>query len=403
MGELRTRKRGKTWEWSFEGAKISGKRNSISKGGYRTKAEAITEGTKAKAEYDNAGRVFKPSEISLSDYLDFWLESHIKRNMAYNTYLDYERSVRNHIKPSLGHYRLSSIESDVIQKWIDDKKETGLSKSMLKNMLACLSGAMNYAVLPLKYIKYNPCQPVRVGKVKSDPLQKEKNEYVCPLEDFQKIIDRFGEEHMFFLPLMAGYHLGTRIGESYGIDLLSDVDFEKGTISIRRQMQKEGHIWHYRNPKYDSYRTIMLSKEMKRYLKREVVRRKENQLRYGEFFLKTYVKPDGSLIQLPANITAPYTEVMPISVRENGELCTPESFKYCARVCHYELGLPLFHYHCLRHTHGTILAEAGVNPRTVMERLGHKDIKVTLQTYTFNTDKMQSDAVEAFEHSLVNR
>ena len=37
MGELRTRKRGKTWEWSFEGAKIGGKRNPISKGGYRTK------------------------------------------------------------------------------------------------------------------------------------------------------------------------------------------------------------------------------------------------------------------------------------------------------------------------------------------------------------------------------
>ena len=41
MGQLRTRKRGSTWEWSFEGARINGKRNSISKGGYRTKAEAL--------------------------------------------------------------------------------------------------------------------------------------------------------------------------------------------------------------------------------------------------------------------------------------------------------------------------------------------------------------------------
>ena len=38
MGQLRTRKRGSTWEWSFEGAKINGKRNPISQGGYRTKA-----------------------------------------------------------------------------------------------------------------------------------------------------------------------------------------------------------------------------------------------------------------------------------------------------------------------------------------------------------------------------
>lgn len=46
-----------------------------------------------------------------------------------------------------------------------------------------------------------------------------------------------------------------------------------------------------------------------------------------------------------------------------------------------------------RHTHGTVLAENGVNPKTVMERLGHKDIKTTLQTYTFNTDLMQQSAV----------
>ena len=62
-----------------------------------------------------------------------------------------------------------------------------------------------------------------------------------------------------------------------------------------------------------------------------------------------------------------------------------------------KVGNPLFHSHCLRHTHGTILAENGVNPKTVMERLGHKDIQTTLQTYTFNTDKMMSNAVDIFE------
>ncbi|MCC8026850.1 MAG: hypothetical protein LIP16_16325 [Clostridium sp.] len=63
MGQLRTRKRGSTWEWSFEGAKINGKRSPISKGGYRTKADAIAADTQAKAKYDNAGRTFKPVDI----------------------------------------------------------------------------------------------------------------------------------------------------------------------------------------------------------------------------------------------------------------------------------------------------------------------------------------------------
>ena len=93
MGQLRTRKRGKTWEWSFEGAKVDGKRQSISKGGYRTKAEAIEAGTQAKAEYDNAGRVFTPSEISLSDYLKYWLENYVKVECRPNTYTAYELSL----------------------------------------------------------------------------------------------------------------------------------------------------------------------------------------------------------------------------------------------------------------------------------------------------------------------
>lgn len=84
---------------------------------------------------------------------------------------------------------------------------------------------------------------------------------------------------------------------------------------------------------------------------------------------------------------------MPISARENGKLLTPGSFRYCAKVIHEELGNPLFHSHCLRHTHGTMLAEHGAQPKTVMERLGHKDIKTTLERYIFNTEKMQSDSL----------
>uniref|UniRef100_UPI003AB4EB04 tyrosine-type recombinase/integrase n=1 Tax=Frisingicoccus sp. TaxID=1918627 RepID=UPI003AB4EB04 len=86
---------------------------------------------------------------------------------------------------------------------------------------------------------------------------------------------------------------------------------------------------------------------------------------------------------------------------ESGELLTPNSFKYCARIIHNELNNPLFHSHCLRHTHGTILAENGVNPKAIMERLGHKDIKTTMNTYVFNTDKMQQDAADIFAKAIM--
>ena len=214
--------------------------------------------------------------------------------------------------------------------------------------------------------------------------------------DYAAILQRFPEGSLFYLPIVTGYHCGTRIGETYGLDLSKDVDFENHTLHIRRQLKKEGGLWVYRQPKYNSLRSIKIDPEYESALKAEIRSRKINRLHYGEYFLKSYLLPDGRIEQARADILLPYPEILPLSVRENGELLTTESFKYCARVVHHELNNPLFHSHCLRHTHGTILAENGAQPKTVMERLGHKDIKTTLERYVFNTDKMQDDAVQIF-------
>ncbi len=396
MGELRTRKRGKKWEWSFEGARINGKRQPISKGGYRTKAEAIAAGTQAKAEYESAGRLFRPADISVADYLDYWYENYVMRNLSYNTQQDYKGKIKNHIVPELGKYRLVSLEPDIIQKWIDKKKDEGYAQSMLKNILTCLSGALNYAVQPCQYIKGNPCIYVKTPKVPISEERKAHTEYICTREDYQAIIARFPEGNIFYLPILTGYHCGTRIGETYGVDLMQDIDFETNTLHIRHQMKKEDGIWYYRPPKYNSVRDIRIDPVYADALRAEIHVRKLNQMKYGKYFTKTYLKPDGSIMQAPADVSVDFPEIMPLSARENGQLLTPESFKYCARVVHNELKNPLFHSHCLRHTHGTILAENGAQPKTVMERLGHKDLKTTIERYIFNTDKMQDDAVKLF-------
>jgi len=396
MGELRTRKRGKNWEYSFEGARVGGQRKPISKGGFRTKAEAVAAGTQAKAEYDNTGRSFSPRDISLADYLDYWYQNYVLQHMVYNTQQDYERKIRIHIKPALGHYRLAAIEPDAIQRWIDDKKMQGYAQSMIKNILCCLSGALNYAVYPCQYIKFNPCTYVRIPKINENKARKEYREYICCAEDYAAILQRFTPDTNFFMPLVTGYHCGTRIGETYGIDLNNDVDLVSGTVTINHQLADEGGTWFYRPPKYNSVRTLRIDEEYAAILTKEIRERKKNMLRYGPYFKKTYLLPDSSIVQAPASVSMPYPEIMPLSARENGELLTPQSFQYCARVVHTELGNPLFHSHALRHTHGTILAENGAQPKTVMERLGHRDLKVTMERYVFNTEKMQSDAVKIF-------
>lgn len=400
------RKRGKTWSYYFDAAKIDGSRNKIEKGGFRTQKEALEARAKAISEYNNTGRTFSPKEISVADYLDYWLENAIKKNIdhgySYNTYRDYESKIRIHLKPAFGIYRLSSFQysPDVIQKWVDDMKIKGFSKSMIKNTLTCLAGALNYAILPLNYIQSNPCNPVKVGKMPIDVDAKAHAEYVCPKEEFDRILERFPADNYFHMSLIVPYNIGTRIGETFAIDLMHDVDFEKHEIHITKQMTKIDKTWFLKPPKYDSYRTVKMGSTVEQALKHAIREQKKNRMKYGQHYMKTYVLPDKSITQVRADVNVPYQEIMPLCVKDNGELVTPESFKYCARVIHYELGNALFHSHCLRHTHGTILAENGVNPKTVMERLGHKNIETTLQTYTFNTEVMQQTAVDVFERAM---
>jgi len=59
---------------------------------------------------------------------------------------------------------------------------------------------------------------------------------------------------------MVGYHLGTRLGETYGFNLLEDIDFNNHTIKVEHQIKKEKGTWFYRNPKYNSKRTLLMGK-----------------------------------------------------------------------------------------------------------------------------------------------
>lgn len=85
LAEVTTMKRGDKWQYRFEAAKIDGKRQRISKSGFRTKKEALEAGTKALAEYNQCGQHFVASEISFSDYLDYWLNNYCLTNLKQTT------------------------------------------------------------------------------------------------------------------------------------------------------------------------------------------------------------------------------------------------------------------------------------------------------------------------------
>lgn len=63
----------------------------------------------------------------------------------------------------------------------------------------------------------------------------------------------------------------------------------------------------------------------------------------------------------------------------------------------YYMQLKQITFHALRHTHATLLIFNGKNIKVVSERLGHKNIVTTLNTYTHIMDDMKNNTASLLD------
>lgn len=419
MGQVTARKRGNKWEYRFEAAPVDGKRKQISKGGFRTKSEALSEGNKALTEYNRSGQYFEPTEISIYDYLNYWFDTYCKVNLKYNTQIAYMNIIKNHLQPRLGKYKLKSLNPATIQEMINDLKLCGYSLNHLKGIINVLSDSINYAVYPLQYIQQNPIQYVKIPKVEKKP----KERIILTQEEFETIINRFPFGNRYYVPLMIGYYCGLRISETFALTW-DDINLERKELSVNKIIVKRKYgnnirenlqssntrrevksNWYFGSPKTKkSNRIVKFGDSLYSILKAEKKKQHENEIFYGDQFMIHVLIDEkdekGNTIKrimpLQKCIHAPYERVKMVCIAENGEYTSTDSFKYCSRVIHRELKIA-FDYHSLRHTHATRLIESGASIKSVQERLGHEDIKTTMNTYVHTTEEMENEAVEIFE------
>ena len=396
------RKRGNKWYYSFEASSVDGKRKRIERVGGRTKKEAEAALRIALQEYENAGLHFEPSEISVADYMDYWFKNYVQINCKYTTQCSYETIIKNHIKPTLGVYKLKSLTPAVLQKFINGKYLSGMSKNHLTNIMTLLSGSLKYAVHPSKFIRENPMQYVKYPKYEHSKLKTDHK--VITTDEFQRIIERFPPGTTFYIPIMIGYFTGCRIGEVTSLTW-DDIDLEKGTIDVNKILYKRNKNWYFGSTKTkSSVRTIKIGKTLIDTLKQHKKWQMENRLKYGQHYIQQYEveEMDGNeklrmVYSLELSIDAGTAKpIYTVCTKENGEMMTPDTFKYASRVINYNLGIP-FNFHSLRHTHATRLIENGANIKDVQLRLGHANIETTLDTYTHATEKMAEQSVEIFE------
>lgn len=431
MAKIIVNQRGKSWQYRF----CIGNNKYASKSGFATKKEAEAAGTLALATYENGGTVQKPKDISLGEFLDFWMESEIKVKRKQATYDNYEKKIRLYIKNEvknvklksgeirknlsvnnidLADYELKKTTANVLEKFLQGMYNQGFSVNTISTVRGILSKSLQYAVKQ-GYILQNPAISLEYETDKQDIESRCEPHVNIDKAQWDMIIERFPIDSVAYLPLLLGYRCGLRLAETYGLTW-DDIDLEQGTLTINRQVQwyqdksrtkddkkvangsKESGkgFWYFTPPKFNSYRTIDLDNGLIEILKAK----KEQQLKDREYYNKHYKRyfakfpvrfgeiPSTEKYN-PISEDAGENEVMFVMVRDChtigngscGSYITPRTMQHTSRVIHHDLGFKEFDYHSLRHTHATMLRANGAPEIYISKRLGHKRVEITMELY----------------------
>ena len=397
MAEMNTRKRGNKWEYYFEVAQIEGKRKRISKGGFRTKADAVTAGHKAMSEYLTAGSVNPTLNISVHDFLLYWLEQYCEPNLKSTTVLNYKKRIKQHIDPVIGKYTLSAIQPEQLQRLINSMVSKGYSKNTILTVKGILSNSFGYAVNPLKYLASSPMLYVKLPKgSRQNYKQTQRVRNAIPDDVIEQIFERFPEGSSCYLPMQFAYRCGMRLGEAFAVTW-DNIDFSYKTITIDKQLQwdSERSVWYITPPKYNSIRKIDIDQTMMDLLLRTKIKQDQMKLGYAEYYETIYYDPERGI-----NTTVG-EPIEFVNTRDSGGYIQPRVMQHTSSIIHKFY--PAFDFHSLRHTHCTKLLEAGLPIKYVQERLGHKNITVTMEIYNHLTQNQAEQSKQALDNIFNNK
>ena len=381
------RKKGATWSFRLDlGKQENGKRKQIERSGFKTEKEAEAMLVKYIDEYNTTGEVVEDKKVTLGEIFYEFLEKEANISRKHSTIVRYKSLYRNHIEDELGFRYVGTISTENLQNLLNSKKDTHSSEYIrsIYNFLLVLFG---YAI-KRKYIRKNPTDNV-IPPANYRAYGEIKN---YTKEELAKMEERYSTTNL--IPAFKiGINLGLRVGECFALRF-SDIDWEKQTIRINKQLHFQDKQWSFIPPKTAcSVRTIKMGDEFVAYLKELQQQHEKNKKEYDVGYAINYITDRRG--DKPQRIIVDDF----INVKQNGEMLTTNSVKFMSRIVKNDLGIE-FKYHNLRHTHTTMLAEAGVNPKYVQKRLGHSKLSTTLNYYTHITDKMDEEVANIMDNIL---
>lgn len=386
----REAKKGITYSYSIEaGRDASGKRRRVTKSGFKTAKEARAAAQPILNKLLLGDNILE-SNITFADYAEEWFNEY-KLNIKPATQRRFKYSIKTANK-YFKNKKLRSISLYEYQQFINeyakDKKYLTVS-----NMHFILRKIFSYAV---KYniIRSNPTKEVTLPtiipnkKKEITDLYLTKNEltsFLNYIKDYSSLYKK-PLKTQYVYPLCATLaYTGVRIAEASALTW-QDIDFKNKKLNIHSSMFAESYNNYKKQttPKnLSSIRTIVIGDILINILKKWKMKQLEQRLLNGtqnkrdeeDYIFTQYIKSkDWEYPVIPNALAAIFRTI------NNQHIFKKHIYA-----------------HLFRHTHVSLLAEAGVSLEVIQERLGHSNDIITRTVYLHITERQKENAAKIFD------
>lgn len=325
--------------WAYDFYDIFGKRHK--KSGFRIKAEAEKQEAVAKTDYNKGLGTSNDLNIKFKDLMEQFLTLHAEVYLKPSTKRGYNDHYNLHLKDFFGSIKLVDITPVVLNKFMQDKQEEGLSHKTINHLLTTIGTAFNWAINN-NYMMYNPI--TRVKKLKVDKVEMS----FLSEKEIKIVLKTAQKEYPDFYPLLlTAVYTGMRRGELLGLTW-ECIDFKESIIKVKKSLYK-GVL---SEPKTkNSIRAIQVPKKLVNVLKKYKKIAKENDLNL------VFTQDNGKSIDADNMIKRRFQKVL-----EKAEV-------------------KQIRFHDLRHTYASLLISRDLNVKYIQRQMGHSSFEVTMNTY----------------------
>lgn len=349
----------------------TGKRIRVTRQGFDTKKEASLALSRLKIEIEEKGYK-KNVRYKFKDVYDLWLEQY-KNTVKESTLQKTTRIFENHILPAYGTMFIDKITVTHCQKALNEWYKV---LKHYKVMNSYVSLVFKYGI-SLGIISDNPITRVTIP-VKKDTVMEDIAKNFYSKEELQLFFECLKKENnLKNLSMFRVFAFtGARKGEILALTW-KDINIEQKTITINKTVTRglENRLIIQTPKTATSKRDIMIDDETL-YLLKEW--RKQQKSDYFKLGFNT-MNPNQLVFSNLCN-----------------DLMQPPKVGQILDSLFKKYDLKRITAHGFRHTHCSILFEAGASIKEVQDRLGHSDVQTTMNIYAHVTEKAKEKTAEKF-------